>query len=132
MNRWKEHFGKLFFNPSVVDEQVINSLPQETIINILEADPTLQEVSDALSQVNKGKAPGLDGITVELLLAGGDKVVSAIHHFIMKSWHGQPIPQDWIEFLSLSSKGKVLSRYATTIEASHFWKQLGRFWLDCY
>ena len=53
--------------------QVINSLPQETIINILEADPTLQEVSDAFSQVNKGKAPGLDGITVELLLAGGDK-----------------------------------------------------------
>lgn len=97
MNRWKEHFGKLFFNPSVVDEQVINSLPQETIINILDADPTIQEVSDALSQVNKGKAPGLDGITVELLLAGGDKVVRAIHHFIMKSWHGQPIPQDWID-----------------------------------
>ena len=85
MNRWKEHFGKLFFNPSVVDEQVIKSLPQETMFNIFEADPTLQELSDALSQVNKGKAPGLDGITVELLLAGGYKVVRTIHHFIMKS-----------------------------------------------
>jgi hypothetical protein len=33
----------------------------------------------------------------ELSLAGGDKVVCAIHHFILKSWHGQPIPQDWID-----------------------------------
>ena len=106
-NRWKEHFGKLFFNPSVVDENVIKNLPQLDLIADLDTLPSLEEVSKAISQVNCDKAPGLDGIAVELLQAGGDKIASAIHHFIVKSWQGQPIPQDWIDGILVTLfKGK--------------------------
>ena len=34
ISRWNEHFGKLFFNPSEVDDDVINSLPQLDFILI--------------------------------------------------------------------------------------------------
>ena len=80
MSRWTEHFGKLFFNPSEVDDDVINSLPQLDFILDMDKLPTFSEVEDAIRQVNTGKAPGLDGIAVELLQSGGDKVVSAILH----------------------------------------------------
>ena len=46
---------------------MIKSLPQETILKV---DPTILEVLDALSPVTKGKASGLDRMTVRLLLAG--------------------------------------------------------------
>jgi len=67
MSRWTEHFGKLFFNPSEVDDDVINSLPQLDFILDMDKLPTFSEVEDAIRQVNTGKAPGLDGIAVELL-----------------------------------------------------------------
>ena len=96
MSRWTEHFGKLFFNPSEVDDDVINSLPQLDFILDMDKLPTFSEVEDAIRQVNTGKAPGLDGIAVELLQSGGDKVVSAILHLFTSCWEGQPIPQDWV------------------------------------
>ena len=43
-NRWKEHFGKLFFNPSVVEENVIKNLPQLDLIADLDTLPSLEEI----------------------------------------------------------------------------------------
>ena len=79
-----------------MDDDVINSLPQLDFILDMDKLPTFSEVEDAIRQVNTGKAPGLDGIAVELLQSGGDKVVSAILHLFTSCWEGQPIPQDWV------------------------------------
>ena len=108
-DRWKEHFTNLFFNPSVVDNEVIDNLLQEDILTHMDNPPSLDEVKDVIKQINTGKAPGLDGIPVELLRHGGDSVASAIHNFITLSWEGNPIPQDWIDGILVSLyKGKGL------------------------
>ena len=67
MARWTEHFTDLFDNPSATDESVINGLPQKEILKEMMADPTFDEVKSTIEEVNTGKAPGLDGIPVELL-----------------------------------------------------------------
>ena len=107
LQRWQEHFTDLFDNPSVVDENVIESLPQCDIILRMDRLPTLDEVKLAIKQINSGKAPGLDGLPVELLKVGSEKVTKAILDLITKSWTGTPIPQDWIDGILVSLfKGK--------------------------
>lgn len=94
MSRWTEHFADLFHNPSTIDETVINDLPQREIIDSMMSLPTLAEIKSTIKEVNTGKAPGLDGIPVEILLHGGDKISAEIHALILDVWSGNPVPKD--------------------------------------
>ena len=93
MARWTEHYTDLFDNPSSVDESVINGLPQKGIIAGKMTVPNIDEIKFTNNEVNTGKAPGLDGIPVELLRFGGDNVSLKIHAFIIAVWNGDPTPQ---------------------------------------
>ena len=107
MTRWTEHFTDLFDNPSVIDESVINGLPQKDIIVEMMTDPTIDDIRSTIKEVNIGKAPGFDGIPVELLRFGGDNVATAVHVLILSVWHGDPVPQDWVDAIMQSLyKGK--------------------------
>ena len=81
--RWTQHYTDLFDNPSTVDEAVINGLPQEDILVEMMTDPDADEIKSTIKAVNTGKAPGLDGIPVELLRYGGDNLAIAIHTIIL-------------------------------------------------
>ena len=39
LDRWREHFTELFFNPSVFDENIINSLPQLDTLHHMDQIP---------------------------------------------------------------------------------------------
>ena len=107
MSRWTEHFTDLFDNPSVVDEDIINGLPLSEIIDEMMFKPTLDDIKKTIKEVNTGKAPGLDGIPVEILRSGGDNIAAAIHTLILEACEGVPVPQDWIDAILISLyKGK--------------------------
>ena len=44
LDRWREHFAELFFNPSVFDENIINSLPQLDTLHHMDQIPSVLEV----------------------------------------------------------------------------------------
>ena len=70
-------------------------------------EPTHDEISQAINQINSGKAPGLDGIPVELLKMKSKNTHNVITELIVKCWNGTPVPQDWIDGTLLSLyKGK--------------------------
>ena len=107
MRRWFEHFRDLFHNPSVVNDAAVESIPQQDTHPELDNEPSLDEVIQCIKQVNTDKAPGLDGIPVELLLHGGSNVHSAVHSLILSVWNGNPVPQDWIDAIMITLyKGK--------------------------
>ena len=107
MVQWTQHYTDLFDNPSTVDEAVINGLPQEDILVEMMTDPDADEIKSTIKAVNTGKAPGLDGIPVELLRYRGDNLAIVIHTIILAVWHGEPVPQDWIDAIMVSLyKGK--------------------------
>ena len=102
-----EHFTDLFHNPSATDGSVINGLPQKEILIERMADPTFYQVKSTIEEVNTGKAPGLDGLPVELLRSGGDNFATAVYTFILVVSHGNPVPKDWADAIVLSLyKGK--------------------------
>ena len=107
MKRWTEHFSDLFLNPSEVDFEALDTLPQSDFHQSLLRDPSLVEIKSCLKQLNTGKAPGIDGIPVELLLHGGENLHQAVHSLNLRVWHDEPMPQDWIDaFLVSLYKGK--------------------------
>lgn len=70
-------------------------------------EPTLVETVDCIKQINSNKAPGLDGIPVELLIHGGVNVHCVVHSLILSVWQGDPVAQDWVDaILVMLYKGK--------------------------
>ena len=67
LQRWQQHFTDLFNNPSVVSADVLQSLPQQETKYEMDHLPTFTEFEMAIKQINSGRAPGLDGLPVELL-----------------------------------------------------------------
>ena len=83
MKRWTEHFTNLFFIPSIVDDAALDSIPQWNCIYSLDQETSLDETINSVKQINIGKAPGLDGIPVELLRHGGENLNRVVHSLIL-------------------------------------------------
>ena len=47
--------------------------------------------------MKKGKAPGIDTITVELIKNGEAKMELKIYNLITKIWNDEQMPMDWEE-----------------------------------
>ena len=67
-------------------------------------EPTFDEVKSTIKEINTGKGPGLDGIPVELLRYGGDNIAAAVYTFSPGVWHGDHVPQDWVDASRVGSK----------------------------
>ena len=81
------------------------------------ADPTFDEVKSTIEEVNTGKAPGLDGIPVELLRCGGDNIATAVK---LLSVYGMVIlflRTGWTQLCCLFIKARVPRQTVVTTEA---------------
>ena len=66
--RWNEHFAEVLNRPS--PEQVADVISDIEVIEEIPSGPiTKTEIRSAILSMNAGKAPDIDGITVELLKA---------------------------------------------------------------
>ena len=62
---------------------------------ISEAPPSLSEVREAVGRLKCGKAPGICGISAELLKAGGEAMIHGLHSVVTAVWQSGTIPLDW-------------------------------------
>ena len=90
------------FNPSDVNFEVIDSLPERVIIHLMDLTPTIDEVCLELKQIHSGKEHRLDGIPMELPQYGGQNILFFIHNMITLYWKGTLIPQDWVDGILVS------------------------------
>lgn len=56
-------------------------------------------MSQAIKNLRNNKAPGEDGISSEILKAGGQILASNIHIIIMQIWENEVIPEEWKEVI---------------------------------
>jgi hypothetical protein len=66
--------------------------------------PSRLEVEIAIAKSKKYKSPGGDEIPVELIQAGGEILLSAIHKLINSAWKKEELPDQWKEY-QLAKKG---------------------------
>ena len=119
--RWREYVEELFKKPIASDIPQDSSASNE--IQELEPIPLVQEVSEALNRIKKGKSPGADNIPIELLQAAGIQTVPLLHKLICRIWKEGTWPTDWCKaiYIPLPKKGDLqrCENYRTIALISH-------------
>jgi hypothetical protein len=91
LNRWKNYFSQLLNVHNVSD--VIEVHMAEPLV----PGPSHLEVEIAIAKLKKYKSPGSDQIRTELIEAGGEILLSAIHKLINSVWNKEELPDQWKE-----------------------------------
>ena len=114
-DRWTEHFKEVLSkeppqNPITImddDEEKLDF--QEAIEEIVDTEPTLGEVKEAVRKLKNGKAPGIDNITAELPKTDIEFSTIKIHELLSKIWKFEVIPEAWKKglIIKLPKKGNL-------------------------
>ena len=73
------------------------------------ATVTVEDVRWALKFSSKGKAPGLTGLTNDILFHSSDYVIQPLANFMTTVLRTGVIPQDWLEALILAIPKNCIS-----------------------
>ena len=103
LRRWAEHFTSVTQCSSQVSEVVLEALPSvqaPSQISPIDNEElcsaiTEEEISTAISQMRNAKAPGLDGISSEVLKLGGEATVRWLSSIFTTMCTEETIPSDW-------------------------------------
>ena len=77
-------------------DEVVKELDEITPPNDeVPQDILYAEVDKAIRSLKCHKSPGSDGITAEMLQAGGEQLTRKIHKLCNKAWHEGTIPEEW-------------------------------------
>jgi hypothetical protein len=57
--------------------------------------PSKGEIKKAILSIKLNKAPGIDGLMVEILKADLDTMVEMLHTVLIKVWESETLPEDW-------------------------------------
>ena len=94
--RWAGYFEQLYVaQPPTYQLQLaeLHTLVADPPINV--SAPSLAEVREAVARLKSGKAPGVCGISAELLKGGGDAMIRGLHAVLTAVWQTGSVPPDW-------------------------------------
>ena len=110
---WTEHFRSVL-NPPVSSSSSHTVLPNLRLqisqpTKISDSKPSLTEVKAAIQEMKSGKAPGPDGLLIELYKADLETATRELHPIITAFWETGSIPESWKEALliKLPKKGNL-------------------------
>jgi len=114
LEQWTKHFRQVLTVPlsnssslTESEEPELNIPQGENLID--DTKPSLEEVRSAIKNIKSGKAPGPDGLYIELFKADVDLIVSHLHPIISHLWETGEFPNDMKEALliKLPKKGDL-------------------------
>ena len=84
---WRKHFASVSQGRGLVNDRVWDSVPtRESILTWMGETPQWEEMQQALKKMPTGKAPGDDGIAVEMMKYASDDVHRRIYSMICEMW----------------------------------------------
>ena len=130
-NMWTEYCRELY-----EDKDKTNGELRELVQELKEISPPQRndeeedileaEVEKAIKRLKNNKSPGVDGITSEMLKAGGQRLMKEIHGMCNQIWRGESTPEEWIQsvLVTIPKKGdlKDCRNYRTIALMSHVGK----------
>ncbi|CAK1590592.1 unnamed protein product [Parnassius mnemosyne] len=93
-----ERFYGQLYTSSLEPHASVSNDPRASLIRHYSEDipdVSLSEIRMALQHLKNGKSPGEDGITAELLKAGGKPVFEVLQKFFNSVLHGGTTPEAW-------------------------------------
>lgn len=95
LKQWTLHFSTLLNQTSEVSNVAIESIQQKPMVHQLDAQPNHAEITEAIKQLQTGKAPGPDGIPAEVFKAGGETLIAHLTRLFQVFWINGELPQDF-------------------------------------
>jgi hypothetical protein len=94
LNRWKSNYFSQLLNVHNVSDvkQIVVHTAEPSV-----PGPSRLEEEIAVAKLKKYKSPGSDQIPAELIQAGGEILLSAIHKLINSVWNKEELPDQWKE-----------------------------------
>ena len=120
LKRWTEYCSELYNYRATGDPEVLNVPPATNN----DSHPILrEEVEAAVKTLKKGKSAGVDNIQAEIVLAGGEAMISVLLIICNKIWQTGEWPTQWTQSLviTLPKKGnlQLCQNYRTISLISH-------------
>ena len=94
MERWVEHYLELYTTRNVVSDAALNAIPDLPVLDELDVEPSMEELSKAIDCLSTGKAPGEDGIPPEIIKCGKDALLRGLHELLCLCWREGVVPKD--------------------------------------
>jgi len=79
MERWVEHYPELYSRENSVVDLALYAIKPLPIMEDLDAEPTLEELSKAIDSLACSKAPGTDGIPPDLIKRCKSTLLQPLH-----------------------------------------------------
>jgi hypothetical protein len=73
------HFLELYSRENTLTESALNDMEAMPILDHLDTFPTMAEVSCAIDNLASGRAPGRDGMPIEVIRSAKDILTPQIH-----------------------------------------------------
>jgi hypothetical protein len=121
--RWTQYCSSLYKDPGGGDTMV-KELEEITPLNNDDPQDILYcEIREAIHTLKKNKSPGSDGITSEMLQAGGEQLAHEIHKLCNKAWHESTIPGEWGKsiLVPIQKKGDLSERSLSSITLEKYY-----------
>ncbi|CAF5052076.1 unnamed protein product, partial [Rotaria magnacalcarata] len=93
--RWTQYCSSLYKDPGGGNGMIKELVDIEPPEDEVHQDILYSEVQTAINSLKRNKSPGSDGITAEMLQAGGEPLSRQIHKLCNKAWHEGTIPEEW-------------------------------------
>ena len=92
LERWVEHYSKLYAQDLPEHPGMEAVLPSFGVYAELDDAPTEEELSEAISALSNGKAPGEDGFPAEIFKENKDFFLLQLHALLLQHWWQCKIP----------------------------------------
>ena len=94
MERWVEHFSDIYSRENIVSPSALVAVECLPIMEELDTEPTLEELSKAINSLAAGKAPGSDRIPPDLLNHCKNTLLYSLHVLLCQCWQEGAVPPD--------------------------------------
>ena len=91
MERWVEHYSELYSRQTVVTNAALNALRDLPMMEELDNEPTIEDLSKAIDSLSCGKAPGCDSIPPEVIKCAKPAL---LHQVLCLCWNEGTVPQE--------------------------------------
>ena len=79
---------------NVVSDEALMAMESLSIMEKPDSEPTFDEINQALDQLSSSKAPGNDGIPVEVIKCAKETLLKELHAILCQCWREGEAPQD--------------------------------------
>jgi hypothetical protein len=115
LNRWKNYFSQILNVHNVTDVRQIEIHMAEPLV----PGPSRLEAEIAIAKFKKYKSPGSDQIPAEVIQAGGEIFLSAMHKLINSVWNKEELPDQWKESILNQFTKRVIKLTVIIIVGYH-------------